>query len=212
MKKNRIPVVLVEDDSDIRQSIVQLLGKSEKIVLLKSFSSGEELLNNISDVNPDLILMDIHLPGISGIDCTSELKKLFPEILILMLTVYEDDESVFNSLEAGASGYLIKKNLDDSLFNAIDELISGGSPMSPQIARKVVQSYQKKTRKPSEEIESLTHQEENILQLLAKGYQYKEIAEKIFVSSFTVKTHLRNIYRKLHVRSRTEAVVKFLQK
>ena len=169
-------------------------------------------LNNISDVNPDLILMDIHLPGISGIDCTSELKKLFPEILILMLTVYEDDESVFNSLEAGASGYLIKKNLDDSLFNAIDELISGGSPMSPQIARKVVQSYQKKTRKPSEEIESLTHQEENILQLLAKGYQYKEIAEKIFVSSFTVKTHLRNIYRKLHVRSRTEAVVKFLQK
>ncbi len=212
MEKNKISAVLVEDDSDIRQSIVELLSKSEKIILLKSFSSGEELLNHISGLNPDLILMDIHLPGISGIDCTSELKKLFPEILILMLTVYEDDDSVFNSLEAGASGYLIKKNLDESLFDSIDELVSGGSPMSPQIARKVVQSFQKKSKKSSEELETLTNQEENILQFLAKGYQYKEIAEKIFVSSFTVKTHLRNIYRKLHVRSRTEAVVKFLQK
>jgi len=212
MEKNKITALLVEDDSDIQKSIVQLLSKSDKIKLLKSYSSGEELLDHISETKPDIILMDIHLPGISGIDCTAELKIHFPEILILMLTVYEDDDSVFNSLEAGASGYLIKKNLDESLFDSIDELVSGGSPMSPQIARKVVNSFQKKIKKISDEIENLTNQEENILQLLTKGFQYKEIAEKIFVSPFTVKTHLRNIYRKLQVRSRTEAVVKYLQK
>lgn len=212
MEKNKITALLVEDDSDIQKSIVQLLSKSDKIKLLKSYSSGEELLDHISETKPDIILMDIHLPGISGIECTTELKINFPEILILMLTVYEDDDSVFNSLEAGASGYLIKKNLDESLFDSIDELVSGGSPMSPQIARKVVNSFQKKVKKTSEETENLTNQEEKILQLLTKGYQYKEIAEKIFVSPFTVKTHLRNIYRKLQVRSRTEAVVKYLQK
>jgi DNA-binding NarL/FixJ family response regulator len=160
---------------------------------------------------PDVVLMDIQLPGMSGIECVRDLKKLLPDLQIMMLTVYEDDDNVFKSILAGASGYVLKKTPPSELLEAISDLHNGGSPMSDRIARKVVQAFQQ-MGKSSRETENLTQRESEILSYVAKGFQDKEIAEKFFLSSETVRTHLRNIYKKLHVRSRTEATLKYLHK
>jgi DNA-binding NarL/FixJ family response regulator len=176
-----------------------------------AYANAENALEELPDQEADVVLMDIGLPGMSGIECIRTLKSQHPQMQIMMLTVYEDDDKIFNSLKAGATGYILKKTPPAQLLQAIQDLHNGGSPMSPQIARKVVQTFQS-MRAPSQAAEPLSKREQEILAYLAKGHLYKEIAATLHISVETVRTHLRNIYEKLHVRTRTEAVVKFLQK
>lgn len=158
---------------------------------------------------PDVVLMDIHLPNMSGVECTARLRQLAPSLQILMLTVYEDSETIFKALKAGASGYLLKRTAPAQILEAIADVHRGGAPMTSEIARKVVQSFRAPEPSPPG-TEPLTRREEEILELLARGYASKEIAEALSISFDTVRTHLRHIYEKLHVRSRTEAVIKYL--
>jgi DNA-binding NarL/FixJ family response regulator len=206
-----IRVSIVEDIKDIREGLGTLICGSEGFSCVSSYPNAESALKEIIYDKPDVVLMDIGLPGMSGIDCIRKLKLKEPGIQIIMLTVYEDDDHIFNALVAGASGYLIKKTPPVKLLEAIQDVYNGGSPMSSQIARKVISEFQS-INKSSVETESLSSREQEILSYLAKGYRYKEIAEKLFISIETVRTHLRNIYEKLHVHSRTEAVLKFLNK
>jgi DNA-binding NarL/FixJ family response regulator len=205
-----ITVAIVEDDHRVRESLCVLINGTENIRCISTHSSGEEALEDIFYKKPDVVLMDINLPGMSGIDCVRKLKAALPKTQILMLTMYEDDEKVFQSLVAGASGYLVKRTSPSELLNAIQEVHSGASPMSGKIARTVVEYFHKR-QNASPQQEPLSRREEEILRLLAKGYRYKEIADALAISFETVRSHLKNIYDKLHVRSRTEAVVKYLQ-
>jgi DNA-binding NarL/FixJ family response regulator len=206
-----INVAIVEDEDEVREGLAVLINGSEGFRCIQTFSSAESALPEISKNKPDVVLMDINLPGMSGIECISKLKASRPDLPIMVLTVYDDDEKIFESLRAGASGYLLKKTPPAKLLEAILELHNGGSPMSSSIARKVVEAFQ--TMAPSsEEAQNLSKREQEILSCLAKGYRYKEIAETLFISVETVRTHLRNIYEKLHVRSRSEAVLKVFPK
>ena len=206
-----INISIVEDIKDIREGLCALINGSEGFSCISSFSNAESALRSIVDDKPDVVLMDIGLPGMSGVDCIRKLKAKKPELQIIMLTVYEDDDHIFKALVAGASGYLIKKTPPAKLLEAIQDVYNGGSPMSSQIARKVISAFQT-INKSSDETEVLSSREKEILSYLAKGFRYKEIAEKLFISIETVRTHLRNIYEKLHVHSRTEAVLKFFNK
>lgn len=206
-----INVGIVEDNNKIREGLAALIDGSEGFRCKAIFETAEEALKFLPAENPDVVLMDINLPGISGIECLIRLKEILPNIQVMMLTVYEDDEVIFKSLVAGATGYILKRTPPAELLEAIKEIYSGGSPMSDQIARKVVQAFQQ-MGKSSKETENLSDRENEILSYLSKGYHDKEIADKLFLSVKTVRTHLRNIYKKLHVRSRTEAVLKYLQK
>jgi DNA-binding NarL/FixJ family response regulator len=205
-----ITVAIVEDDHRVRESLCVLINGTENIRCISTHSSGEEALEDIIYKKPDVVLMDINLPGMSGIDCVRKLKAASPKTQILMLTMYEDDEKVFQSLVAGASGYLVKRTSPSELLNAIQEVHSGASPMSGKVARTVVEYFHKQQSAAPHQ-ESLSRREEEILRLLAKGYRYKEIADALAISFETVRSHLKNIYDKLHVRSRTEAVVKYLR-
>lgn len=160
-------------------------------------------------LTPDVVLMDIKLPGMSGIECVLRLKQLLPTVQVLMLTTYEDSDLIFNSLRAGASGYLLKKTHPAEILQAIGQVHDGGSPMSVHVARKLVNHFQQ-IPQPALEVEQLTPREREILDLLAKGYRYKEIVDHLNISLSTVRTHIRAVYEKLHVQSRTEAVVKLL--
>jgi DNA-binding NarL/FixJ family response regulator len=203
-------VAIVEDDAGIRDNLVALLNGSPGYRCLGACGSAEEALAQIPHWKPDVVLMDINLPRMSGIECVVRLKSRMPELLVLMLTVYEDGDSIFRALKAGASGYLIKRVATDKLLEAIDDVCTGGSPMSCQIARKVVQYFHQAG--PSNEVsENLSPRETEILELLVAGCFFKEIADRLGISSETVRTHVNHIYRKLHVRSRTEAVVKYLR-
>jgi DNA-binding NarL/FixJ family response regulator len=204
-----INVSIVEDDNDIRESLCVLISGSEGFNCISSHKNAESALHNIAREKPDVVLMDINLPGASGIDCVKNLKKILPDINILMLTVYDDSKRIFDSLSAGANGYLLKRTPPSLLLDAIKEVNQGGSPMSGQIARMVVESF-RKFGDSNNEMENLTKREEEILSLLAKGYKYKEIGDTLFIGVETVRSHLRRIYEKLHVRSRTEAAVKYL--
>ncbi len=206
-----IKVSIVEDNDKIRNGLAMLINGSEGFRCISAFLNAEDALKKIPSEQPDVVLMDINLPGMSGIECVEKLKEILPELQIMMLTVYEENDQVFNSLMAGASGYILKRTPPAELLESIKELYEGGSPMSDQIARKVVEAF-RKLGKSSKETENLSEREIEILSFLAKGYQDKEIAEKFFLSVQTVRTHLRNIYKKLHVRSRTEAVLKYLKK
>lgn len=206
-----IKVSIVEDDSGIRESLEILINGSDGFSCLNTYKNAENALKQIPVQIPDVILMDINLPGASGIECVKKLKEMFPDINIIMLTMYEDSDHIFNALSAGARGYLLKRTPPMKLLEAIREVQQGGSPMSSQIARMVVNSF-KKLGVSSEEMKNLTKREEEILALLAKGFKYKEIGEKLFIGTETVRSHLRNIYEKLQVRSRTEAVVKYLKR
>lgn len=203
-------VAIVEDDAGIRDNLVALLNGSPGYRCVGACGSAEESLAQIPHWRPDVVLMDINLPKMSGIECVARLKARLPELLVLMLTVYEDGDSIFRALKAGASGYLIKRVATDKLLEAIDDVCTGGSPMSCQIARKVVQYFHQAG--PSDEVsENLSPRETEILELLVAGCFFKEIADRLGISGETVRTHVNHIYRKLHVRSRTEAVVKYLR-
>jgi len=207
-----IRVCIVEDDQKTRESFLSLLRHTDELVCLAAFSNAAEAEREIPNLCPDVVLMDINLGGgRTGVDCVGKLKLECPKIQIMMLTTYDDNEMIFNSLRAGASGYLLKRSSTNELVEAIIELHGGGSPMSLQIARKVVAHFHQ-IRKPSSEMATLTPRENEILGLLAKGLSYKEIADQLGVTFRTVQAHLHTIYGKLHVQSRTEAVLKFLQK
>ena len=206
-----INVSIVEDDNRIRESLAILIDGSGNIRCISSHATAEEALKQIPLKKPDVVLMDINLPNMSGIECVRKLKTLMPKLQILMLTMYENDEQVFQSLMAGASGYLVKRTSPAEILKAIEEIQSGASPMSGRIARTVVEYFQKlQTAAPEQE--HLSKREQEILDLLVKGYRYKEIADTLSVSFETVRSHLKNIYAKLQVHSRTEAVVKYLRK
>jgi DNA-binding NarL/FixJ family response regulator len=203
-------VAIVEDNADFRATLARYLDDAPGHRCVCACSTSEEALQKIPRLLPDVVLMDIHLPNMSGVDCTRHLKQLCPSLQILILTVYEDNERVFGALKAGASGYLLKRSDPADILHAIQEVKQGGAPMSSQIARRVVQSF-RETANGTLKDQKLSQREEEILQHLSKGYSTKEIADRLSVSVNTVRTHLQHIYEKLHVRSRTEAVVKFLK-
>lgn len=201
-----IRVVIIEDIKEIREGLQILIDGSEGFSCSKTFSSAEEALNELPGLSADVALMDINLPGISGIEAVKKLKPVCPGTQFIMSTVYEDDENIFESLKAGASGYLLKKTAPSKILDAIAEVHNGGSPMSSQIARKVIASFQHKDSIDDSAI--LTPKEKEVLKALAKGLRYKEIADDFEVSIETIRSHARKIYEKLQVQSRTEALNK----
>jgi DNA-binding NarL/FixJ family response regulator len=204
-------VAIVEDDRRLRATLEQIVDDAPGLRCLETFDCAEDALRDIPANRPNLVLMDINLPNLSGIECTARLKSQFPDLQILMLTVYEDTDSIFKALKAGASGYLLKRSDPSEIIEAIHDVRAGGAPMTSQIARKVVQSFRDTSPTRAQTEEELSRREEEILDLLSKGYLLKEIAEQLSLSPNTVKTHLRHIYDKLHVRSRTEAVIRYLK-
>jgi DNA-binding NarL/FixJ family response regulator len=204
-----ISVSVVEDDKGVGEGLGRLLNCSKDCRCLACYLTAEAALADIPKHPPDVVLMDIDLPVMNGIECVRKLNALAPSIRIVMLTVYEDPEEIFNALSAGAIGYLLKNRSPEDLLNAVRDAHSGGSPMSSQIARKVVQFFQ--NRGPAGEAESLSERELEVLDLLAKGFLVKEIADRTGLGYGTVRTYIRRVYEKLHVHSRTQAVAKYLQ-
>lgn len=202
-----IRVALVEDDAQVRAGLEALISNASNCACVAAFGSAEEALARLPVLQPDVVLMDIHLPGMSGIDCIRQLKLQRPKIQIMMLTVFEDHDRIFQSLAAGASAYLLKQTPPTKLLEAITELHQGGSPMSTQIARRVVEAF-RPSGTGDEATAGLSTREKEIIGLLGKGYLYKEIASQLGISVETVRTHIHNTYEKLHVRTRTEAVMK----
>jgi DNA-binding NarL/FixJ family response regulator len=204
-----IQVVIVEDNADFRASLEAFINDAPGFRCIRTCGSAEEALKVVPQLQPDAVLMDIHLPNMSGVACTRQLKAQCPKVRFLILTVYEDNERIFGALKAGASGYLLKRAAPAEILKAIQEVMMGGAPMSSQIACRVVESFHE-TQRASTLEQKLTPREEAILEELSKGYTTKEIAAHFNLSSHTVHTHLQHIYEKLHVRSKTEAVAKFL--
>jgi DNA-binding NarL/FixJ family response regulator len=204
-----IKVAIVEDNRGTRESLTELVGRASTLRCVGAHPNGEEALRNIPVEQPDVVLMDINLPGMSGIECVGRLKERLPKTQVLMLTTYEEADLIFDSLRNGANGYLLKNMPPSELVQAVEQVHSGGAPMSMQIARKVVNHFQQ-IKQPASDVERLTKREQEILALLAKGYLYKEIANQLGITLSTVRAHLHTIYEKLHVQSRTQAVVKFL--
>jgi DNA-binding NarL/FixJ family response regulator len=202
-------IAIVEDDDALRRKLGEVLTGSPQWQLVASFAAAEPALESLRETCPDVVLMDIQLPGISGIECAARLKRLHPAVQIMMVTVYDNNDRIFDALAAGASGYLLKRDAAADLLESLDDLTAGGSPMSGAIARKVVQHFHKQIPSKNEEL-NLTPRETQILELLVEGHLYKEIAWELGIGVQTVSTHLNNIYGKLHVRTRTEAVVKYL--
>ena len=205
-----IKVSIVDDDEGIRASLATLIRRAPSLRLLSDYPDAESALKEIPRRIPDVVLMDINLPGMNGVECVRQLKAVVPDVQFLMLTVYEDSDSLFNSLQAGASGYLLKRTASARLLEAIRDVSAGGSPMTPQLARRVVQYFSKPAAGESG-VSRLTPGEKEFLDKLAKGYAYKEIADQMKISIDTVRSYVRAVYEKLHVHSRTEAVVKYLQ-
>ena len=205
------PVAIVEDNNDIRLALEQIIETSDDYVLAGSCISGEEALIKLPVLNPKVVLMDIGLGGISGIEVVRELKDSYPEILFMMCTIYDEDEKIFEALSAGASGYILKKTSPAKLLEGIKELIEGGAPMSSQIARKVVAAFQNKPTATiaNAALDILSKREKEILEMLSTGLLYKEISEKLSISAETVRKHVYHVYEKLHVSNRIEAVNKF---
>jgi len=204
-------VSIVDDEADLRQHIAGYLSAAGEIRCKSAYASAEEALEHLPQDKPDVILMDINLGGMDGIECVRQLKAQMPEAQVLMLTVFEDTEKIFRALAAGASGYLLKRMPPKKLVEAIAEVRQGGSPMSAPIARKVVQSFQSAPPRGGESV-ALSQRELSVINGLAQGIAYKQIADQLGVSIHTVRNYIRRIYEKLHVQSRTEAVAKFLSK
>lgn len=206
-----ITLAIVEDLDEVREGLNRFLSLNPEFRVTATFKTGEEAIYSLPTLKPDIVIMDINLPGINGIDCIKEVKNKIPHTQFMMFTVYENDEKVFEALKAGASGYLLKNTGLVQLIEAVKELHNGGSPMSANIARKLVTVFREK-QKGIEDMESLSHRENEILQLLSKGLLYKEIAEQLSISVSTVRQHIHKIYEKLHVQNRTEAINKALGK
>ena len=211
MSARPITVSIVEDDPGTRESLVELLSAASALKCLRAYADGEQAIRKLPAECPDVVLMDINLPGMSGIECVSALKSRLPNLQILMLTTYDDSKLIFDSLRAGASGYLLKNMAADEVVQAVEQVHAGGSPMSMHIARKVVNHFQQ-IKKPASEVDKLSKREQEILALLAEGCLYKEIADKLGIAQGTVRVHLHTVYEKLHVQSRTQAVVKYLNR
>lgn len=206
----KIKVGIVEDEKQIRQGVSMLINGSEGFVCEHIFENAEDAVANIPSLGLDVVLMDIHLAGKSGIDCVALLKPLCPGTQFLMFTSYEDTDSVFKALKAGATGYLTKTTQPSKILDALVDVYKGGSPMSSHIARKIVSSFH--MEEENAELKKLSQREKEILDLLSKGLRYKEIADQLFLSTETVRTHIRNIYEKLQVNSRTDALNKVFPK
>jgi DNA-binding NarL/FixJ family response regulator len=205
-----INVSIVEDSDKFRETLARVLNRAEGFRCISHYPNAEDALKALPNDKPEVVLMDINLPGMNGVECVRQLKQLIPTIQVMMLTVYEDTENIFNALAAGATGYMLKRTSRDELLEAIREVHRGGSPMTTHIARKVVLSFQR-AAPASSPTENLSPREQEVLDCLAKGFLYKEIAEKLSISYETVHTYIRRIYEKLQVRTRTEAVAKFLR-
>jgi DNA-binding NarL/FixJ family response regulator len=201
-------VVVVEDDARLQQHLIRLLDIPPDITCLGAVSSAEEALEKIPKYQPDVVLMDIKLPGISGIDCIRDLKSQLPRMEVVMLTAYEEEDNIFRALKEGASGYLLKSSTPDDIYNAIRDVYSGGAPFSSHIARKVAQ-YFRSEREIEDENAKLTSREKEVLRLLASGYIYKEVADQLDLTLETVRTYVKRICHKLHVRSKVEAIIKY---
>lgn len=208
----QIKVALVEDDAGTCEMLAALMGREADMNCIRTYSTGEDAVVGVPKEPPDVLLVDINLPGMSGIECVSALKPQLPTLQILIVTTYDDSENIFQALRAGATGYLLKRAPAAEIIAAIRDVNAGGAPMTAAIARKVVAHFHKIPRRKTSAAGELTEREEEILTLLSQGLQYKEIATKLEVGVSTVRTHLHTIYLKLHVNSRTEAVVKFLQR
>ena len=210
---NDISVCIVDDNNELRAALEEIISMSDGYNCAGAMSTAEEAVRKLPLIKPDVVLMDINLgSGETGIDCVRELKPLMPSTNFMMCTVYEEDEKIFEALNAGASGYILKKTAPGKLLEAIRELYQGGAPMSSQITRKVVAAFQKHTTTPGtneNDLASLSNREKEILELLSRGLMYKEIAAALFISQETVRKHVYHVYEKLHVSNRVEAVNKF---
>ncbi|MBU7577709.1 MAG: response regulator transcription factor [Flavihumibacter sp.] len=208
MKKS-IQILIYEDNVLLRESLTNLLALTGEYEVLASFPDCSDVLNQVRQLDPDVILMDIDLPGINGIEAVKLIRGFNPQVQIIMLTVFDDNTHVFDAMYAGANGYLLKKYISDKLLHAIQEVLQGGAPMSPSIARMIITSLQQPTVAAKDY--SLTNREKEILQLLSSGNSFKMIAAELSISLDTVRTHIKHIYDKLHVRSQIEAVSKAIQ-
>jgi DNA-binding NarL/FixJ family response regulator len=206
-----ITVSIVEDSDQLRNTLARVINRADGFECVSNYGNAEAALEDLPKKNPNVVLMDINLPGMNGVECVRKLKQVAPQLQIVMLTVYEDTENIFNALAAGASGYLLKRTTTPELLESIREVHRGGSPMTAHIARKVVLSFQKSAAS-TEATEDLSPREREVLDCLSQGFLYKEIAEKLGISYETVHTYIRRIYEKLQVRTRTEAVAKFLRR
>ena len=206
-----ITVSIVEDNEQLRNTLARVLNRSDGFRCLSQYGDAETALQKLPREAPEVVLMDINLPGMNGVDCVRQLKQVAPAIQVVMLTVYEDTENIFNALTAGASGYLLKRTKTAELLASLREVHRGGSPMTTHIARKVVQSFQRAGPSP-QPTENLSQREQEVLDCLSQGFLYKEIADKLGIGYETVHTYIRRIYEKLQVRTRTEAVAKFLKR
>lgn len=209
-KSVSVLVSIVEDDASIRQILTEWISRAEGFRCHSVHDSAESALAKLPEANPRIVLVDINLPGQSGIECVRRLKPTMPDTQFMMLTVYEDTGHIFDALKAGASGYLLKRTPREELIASLKQVQEGGSPMTSYIARKVVQSFYQTPAERSE-TEGLSPREREVLELLARGYFYKEITEALGISMSTVNTHVRRVYEKLHVHSRAQAVAKLAE-
>jgi len=208
---DKIKVCVVEDNLEIRSGLKMIINSGEELECISDFPNAEEAITALGKNPAEIVLMDIDLPGMNGIEAIKKLKVICPDSQFMMLTIYEDDEMIFKSILAGATGYLLKKSSVSQITQAVIDLQQGGSPMSPGIARKVLTSFNNNQQKLEPDFQDLSEREKEIVNNLALGFRYKEIAEQLFISPATVRTHIQNIYQKLHVQSRTEALNKIFR-
>jgi DNA-binding NarL/FixJ family response regulator len=205
-----IRVSIVEDLAEVREGLIELVQSDSELLMISSFRDAESAVQKLPDLQADIVIMDINLPGMSGIDCIKSIKEKCPGTQFMMFTVYENDEKVVQALRAGATGYLLKRTEPQRILESIKELSQGGSPMSSNIARKLLNIFVHEKVKTKKEI--LSNRENEVLQLLADGLLYKEIADRLCIGHGTVRQHIHNIYEKLHVSNRTEAVNKYFDR
>ncbi len=203
-----IKVAIFEDNKSLRESLQQLINNTEGMSCTGSFSDANKLVNNMNLSNPDVVMMDINMPGVSGIDAVLVIKEKFPQVHVMMQTVFEDNDKIFAAICAGATGYMLKKTAPQKMIEAIRETSLGGAPMTASVAVKVLQMFRQQNAGEKNEFIDLSEREKEILALLVKGKSYKAVASECFISIDTVSTHVRHIYEKLHVHSKGEAVAK----
>ncbi len=207
-KGGGITVAIVEDGAKLIETLAELIDDTPGLCCVAQSTTAEDAIERLPTLKPDVVLMDINLPGLSGIDCTRHLHETLPDAAIIMLTILKTDQEIFSALEAGASGYLLKGATSDEIIEAIRDVHRGGSPMTSAIARRVIQTFQERGE-AKRILESLSPRETEIIELVAQGYQYKEIGEQLDIGRETVRTHLQSVYRKLHVSNKGQAVARF---